>query len=131
MNFVDAQCVVEGEKVTLKFDQFSVVLPPAKAKKLIAGNYNGKTVVMGVRPEAISDAQRDLDAFQDSKINADITGYELLGSEVILYFTVAGSNMCAKVDSRTTARLDDHIDLAIDPEKVHVFDKDTELTITN
>ena len=131
MNFVDAQCVIEGEKATLKFDEFSVVLPPAKAKKLIDGNYNGKTVVMGVRPEAISDAPLQLDAFKDSKIDADITGYELLGSEVILYFTVAGSNMCAKVDSRTPARLGDHVALAIDPEKVHVFDKDTELTITN
>ena len=32
---------------------------------------------------------------------------------------------------RTPARLGDHIKLAIDPEKVHVFDKETELTITN
>jgi len=39
--------------------------------------------------------------------------------------------MTAKVDSRTPARLGDHIKLAIDPEKVHVFDKETELTITN
>ena len=39
--------------------------------------------------------------------------------------------LTAKVDSRTPARLGDHIKLAIDPEKVHVFDKETELTITN
>ena len=131
MNFVDAQCVVSGDKVTLKYDKFSVDLPAAKAKKLIAGNYNGKTVVMGVRPEAISDSKRTLDEFKDSIFDADITGYELLGSEVILYFSIGGANMCAKVESSTTARLDDHIKLAIDPEKIHVFDKDTELTITN
>ena len=131
MNFIDAECVVEGEKVTLNFDKFSVVLPPAKAKKLIDGNYNGKSVVMGVRPEAISDAQIQIETFKDSTVETDVTGYELLGSEVILYFTLAGANMCAKVDSRTPARMGDHIKLAIDPEKVHVFDKDTELTITN
>lgn len=39
--------------------------------------------------------------------------------------------MTAKVDSRTTARMGDHITLAIDPEKIHCFDKETELTITN
>ena len=128
MNFVDAQCVVEGDKVTLKF---SIVLPPAKAKKLIAGNYNGKTVVMGVRPEAISDSQIQLDAFKDSTVKTEITGYELLGSEVILYFSIAGSHMSAKVDSQTPARMGDVISLAIDPEKVHVFDKETELTVTN
>ena len=131
MNFIEAECVVEGEKVTLTFDKFSVVLPPAKAKKLIDGNYNGKSVVMGVRPEAISDAQIQIETFKDSTVETDVTGYELLGSEVILYFTLAGANMCAKVDSRTPARMGDHIKLAIDPEKVHVFDKDTELTITN
>ena len=131
MNFIEAECVVEGEKVTLNFDKFNVVLPPAKAKKLIDGNYNGKSVVMGVRPEAISDAQIQIETFKDSTVETDVTGYELLGSEVILYFTLAGANMCAKVDSRTPARMGDHIKLAIDPEKVHVFDKDTELTITN
>ena len=39
--------------------------------------------------------------------------------------------MTAKVDSRTPARLGDNIRLAIDVEKIHVFDKETELTITN
>ena len=39
--------------------------------------------------------------------------------------------MTAKVASRTPARLGDHIKLALDPEKIHVFDKETELTITN
>ncbi len=131
MNFVDAKCTIEGEKVSLTFDNTTVVLPPAKAKKLIEGNYNGKTVVMGVRPEDIDDSQITIETFKDSIIETDVTGYELLGSEVLLYFEVAGAQMTAKVDSRTPARLGDHIKLAIDPEKVHVFDKETELTITN
>ena len=129
--FVDAKCNIEGEKVSLTFDNTTVVLPPAKAKKLIEGNYNGKTVVMGVRPEDIDDSQITIETFKDSIIETDVTGYELLGSEVLLYFETAGAQMTAKVDSRTPARLGDHIKLAIDPEKVHVFDKETELTITN
>ncbi|MDE6980964.1 MAG: sugar ABC transporter ATP-binding protein, partial [Lachnospiraceae bacterium] len=60
-----------------------------------------------------------------------VTGYELLGSEVLLYFNVAGVSMTAKVDSRTTARLGDHVKLAMDTQKIHVFDKETEQTITN
>ena len=131
MNFVDAKCTIEGEKVSLTFDNTTVVLPPAKAKKLIEGNYNGKTVVMGVRPEDIDDSQITIETFKDSIVETDVTGYELLGSEVLLYFEAAGAQMTAKVDSRTPARLGDHIKLAIDPEKVHVFDKETELTITN
>ena len=131
MNFIDAVCKVEGERVTLNFEKTSVVLPPAKAKRLIDGGYNGKTVVMGIRPEDIGDSQIEIEAHKDAVFETDVTGYELLGSEVLLYFSVAGTAMTAKVDSRTTARMGDHITLAIDPEKIHCFDKETELTITN
>ena len=131
MNFIDTKCKVEGDKVSLTFDNTTIVLPPAKAKKLADAGCNGKTVVMGIRPEDIGDSEIEIEAHQDCAFEADVTGYELLGSEVLLYFKVAGTSMTAKVDSRTTARMGDHIKLAIDPEKIHVFDKETELTITN
>ena len=105
MNFVDAVCKVEGEKVSLSFENTTVVLPPAKAKKLADGGYNGKTVVMGIRPEDIGDSEIEIEAHKDAAFETDVTGYELLGSEVLLYFKVAGASMTAKVDSRTTARM--------------------------
>ena len=95
MNFIDAVCKVEGERVTLNFEKTSVVLPPAKAKKLIDGGYNGKTVVMGIRPEDIGDSQIEIEAHKDTVFETDVTGYELLGSEVLLYFNVAGTAMTA------------------------------------
>lgn len=131
MNFLDATCVVEGEKVSLRFGDTNIVLPPAKAKKLIDGGYNGKTVVFGIRPEDIDDSQIAVETHRDSVISTVVTGYELLGSEVLLYYKVAGTDMTAKVDSRTPARLGDNIRLAMDVEKIHVFDKETELTITH
>ena len=131
MNFIDAVCKVEGERVTLNFEKTSVVLPPAKAKKLIDGGYAGKKVVFGIRPEDISDDPEMIQKNGDCVIESDVTGYELLGAEVLLYYTVAGTNMTARVDSDTPARYGDHIKLAFDPHKIHVFDKETELTITN
>ena len=131
MNFLDAVCKAEGDKVSLKFGENSILLPPAKAKKLIDGGYNGKTVILGIRPEDIDDSQIALETHKDSIFNTKVTGYELLGSEVLLYYNINGSSMTAKVDSRTTARLGDAIKLAMDVEKVHVFDKETELTITH
>jgi multiple sugar transport system ATP-binding protein len=131
MNFLDAVCKVEGEIVTLKFGEGSVILPPAKAKKLIAGKYDGKTVVLGIRPEDIDDSQIALETHKESIFTTKVTGYELLGSEVLLYYNINGSNMTAKVDSRTPARLGDSVKLAMDVEKIHVFDKETELTITH
>ena len=131
MNFVDADVVANGSSVSLKFGDYSVVLPEDKSKKIIDGGYAGKKVVFGIRPEDISDDPEMIQKNGDCVIESDVTGYELLGAEVLLYYTVAGTNMTARVDSDTPARYGDHIKLAFDPHKIHVFDKETELTITN
>lgn len=131
MNFLDAVCRIDGERAVLEVGENTITLPPAKSKKLIEGNYNGKTVVIGIRPEDIDDSQIALETHKESIFNTKVTGYELLGSEVLLYYTINGTSMTAKVDSRTSARLGDSIQLAMDIEKIHIFDKETELTITH
>jgi multiple sugar transport system ATP-binding protein len=131
MNFIDATCKVDGNKAYIQFENTSIDLPAEKAKKLVDGGYDGKTVIMGIRPEDVNEPDHMLNLHQDCVFDTTVTGYELLGSEVLLYYKVAGSDMTAKVDSRTTARLGSQIKLAIDPEHIHVFDKETELTITN
>ena len=131
MNFLDATCAVEGDKVYLKFGKTSMLLPPAKGKKLIDGRYNGKTVVLGIRPEDIDDSEIALQNHKDGVFSTKVTGYELLGSEVLLYYTVNGASMTAKVDASTRARIGDTIQLAMDIDKIHVFNKETELTITH
>ena len=39
--------------------------------------------------------------------------------------------MTARVDPRTTARTGDTVKFALDAEKIHIFDKETQVTITN
>ena len=131
MNMVDAVVDVKGNDVYLKIEQTAIKLPPAKAKKLIDGGYNGKTVIMGIRPEDLKDDEMSLSIAGDAVVEAKIEVYELLGAEVYLYFTLAGSNFTARVNPRTTARHGDVVKFALDVEKIHVFDKETELTITN
>ena len=55
----------------------------------------------------------------------------MLGAEVFLYFTVEVFDITVRVNPRTTARPGDTIKIALDPAKIHVFDKETERTITN
>ena len=129
MNFVDAVVEVKGDKASLVFGEFRVDLPEAKAKKLISRGYTGKTVVMGIRPEDISNDPENLAKWPN--IKSIVTNNELLGSESMVYYSVAGANMSARVPASTNAKYNDPITLAINPEKVHVFDKETELTITN
>ena len=131
MNFIDATCKVKGDKVCLVAGPSEIELPPAKGKKLIEGGYDGKTVVLGIRPEDVHDEQMFIEASPNTVIEATIRVYEMLGAEVYLYFDYEGSNMTARVDPRTTARTGDTVKFALDAEKIHVFDKETELTITN
>lgn len=83
---------------------------------------------MGIRPENVTD---EADAFPESTVEATINVYELLGAEVFLYFDVQGFNMTARVNPHTTCRTGDRVKFGLDMSKVHVFDKETELTITN
>ena len=131
MNFLDAVCKVEGEKVTLQVGQAGIELPEAKAKKLIEGGYDGKTVVLGIRPEDVHDEPTFIQASPHTVIDAKIRVYEMLGAEVYLYFDYEGASMTARVDPRTTARTGDTVSFAFDAEKIHVFDKETEMVITN
>ena len=131
MNFVDATCKVVGDKVYLVAGPSEIELPPAKAKKLIEGGYAGKTVVLGIRPEDVHDEQMFITSSPNTVIQAKIRVYEMLGAEVYLHFDYEGATMTARVDPRTTARTGDTVTFAFDAEKIHVFDKETEKTITN
>ena len=131
MNFLDAKVKVEGNKVKLNVGDHTLLLPEKKAKAIIDGGYDGKTVTLGIRPEDVHDAPEFIAANPNSVIESDIKVYELLGAEVFLYFDFAGAQMTARVNPRTTARTGDHVKFALDMEKVHLFDKETELTITN
>ncbi len=131
MNFVDATCKVVGEKVYLVAGPSEIELPAAKGKKLIDGGYDGKTVVLGIRPEDVHDEPEFLEKSPNTVIEATIRVYEMLGAEVYLYFDYEGANMTARVDPRTTARTGDTVKFALDADKIHVFDKETEETITN
>ena len=55
----------------------------------------------------------------------------MLGAEVFLYFDFQGSNMTARVEPTTPARTGDVVKFALDANKIHVFDKETEVAITN
>ena len=130
MNFLDAVVEVKGETASLSVAGSIIPLPPAKSKKLIEGGYAGKTVTFGIRPEDVYDS-RCSSRISSCVFESTIQVYELLGAEVYLYFDLAEFPITARVDSRTTARPGDTVKFAIDVEKIHVFDKETEQIITN
>ncbi|MCF0146283.1 MAG: sn-glycerol-3-phosphate ABC transporter ATP-binding protein UgpC, partial [Eubacterium sp.] len=128
MNFFDAVCHVNGKQVTLQIGESSFELPPEKAEKLIEGGYAGKTVVLGIRPENVNEAK---DPNSASTIPAEVKFYELLGAEVFIYFDLNGMQMTARTTSDTKLRIGSSAHFSLNMDKVHVFDKETEMVITN
>ncbi|MBQ2923481.1 MAG: sn-glycerol-3-phosphate ABC transporter ATP-binding protein UgpC [Tyzzerella sp.] len=131
MNFLDAVVSVEGDKAVLDLGESKITLSGDKAKKIIDGGYDGKTVVMGIRPEDVYDDEAVIAANPGTTIESTVRVYELLGAEVYLYFDYAGANFTARVKPTTTARTGDTVKLALEPTKIHVFDKETEMAITH
>lgn len=131
MNFMDAVANVAGNDVTLSIGNHVLRVPENKKKALIDGGYNGKTVVVGIRPEDVHDDPDFIAANPGSVITSKIKVYELLGAEVFLYFDVEGTQMTARVNPRTELRTGDDAKFALDMNRIHIFDKETELTITN
>ena len=131
MNFLDAVVTVQGNKAELDLGESKIVIGGEKAAKLIEGGYDGKTVVMGIRPEDCYDDEETITKHPDTVIESTVRVYELLGAEVYLYFDYADANFTARVKPTTTARTGDTIKLALDADKIHIFDKETEQVITN
>ena len=131
MNFIDAVVGQEGSDVTLTFGDLKIKAPESKVKALVDGGYVGKTIVMGIRPEDIHDDEIMINSSPESVVEATIRLYELLGAEVFLYFELAGVSCTARVNPRTTAKIGDTVKFALDLNKLHIFDKETEQVITN
>nr|WP_281252462.1 sn-glycerol-3-phosphate ABC transporter ATP-binding protein UgpC [Oceanobacillus timonensis] len=125
MNFFTG--TLEGDRFTIGDNSF--LIPQPKLNPLKNQGYEGKELVIGVRPEDIHDELVFLEASADSKLTAKIEVAELMGAESILYSSIDGQEFVARVDSRTDIQGGDDIELSFDMNKVHFFDKDNEQRI--
>ena len=130
MNFIDATVVEKDGAVALSFGSNVVTLPDAKAAALKP--YAGKVVVMGIRPEDVVEEHEYAEGKALSEqIDATVTVYELLGSEAMIYGDVDGGQISAHISASNPVRTGNRIKVAFDIDKLHVFDKDTELAIVH
>ncbi|HBG76590.1 MAG TPA: sugar ABC transporter ATP-binding protein, partial [Clostridiales bacterium] len=129
MNLIPATLVKEGNDVYATFDENRIKVPEGKVKKFKDPSYIGKEVVMGIRPEDLHDEEIFLQSSTESTVKAYVDVVELMGSETYLYLNLAGLNVTARVDPRSTARQGDTIRIAMDSNHLHFFDKETEESI--
>ena len=131
MNFTDCVIKEEGGSIALEFDGQKIVLPEGIAAKVKETGYVGKEVVLGIRPEDLHDEEAFLNSSAESIVDAHVEITEMMGAETYLYIKIGGTQFTARVNPRSTARANDDIKIALDLNKIHLFDKETEMAILN
>ena len=127
MNIWDAVVEVKGDETFLHVGE-NVLKVPADKKDVLA-DYDGKTVAFGIRPEDITDDAKVIAENPDDVIKSKIDVRELLGAEVFLYFDVEGKQTTARVSPKTQLQVGDEAEFALDMNKIHLFDKETEQSL--
>jgi len=130
MNFVAGTLTEQGGAVRFKASGVDVVVPEGKATSLRSKGYIGKEVILGIRPEDLHEEPVFIEASPQTIVNANVEVAENLGHEMYLYLNGIGTDtVIARVDGRSGVRDGTSVKLALDMNKVHLFDKETELNI--
>lgn len=125
MNFFEAKLDRGTGGLVVDLGSFHLPVPAAYTETV--GGHVGKPVYLGIRPEDIHDANfvpRGVD--DNAKVTTKVNVTEPLGSEVYAYVENGGKEMVARLDPRTTARVGQPLDVAVDMSKMHLFDRETE-----
>ena len=136
MNFF--QCTVKAEennRTALLLDDAKTVkkvyLDGTRGKQ-IADRYNGRHVILGIRPEDIYefDEAKKLGIENESvDVDEPVVNREMLGAEVILYFDEQGKTLAVRLSPENQTQVGEKVSLYFDMEKAHVFDPETEENI--
>lgn len=126
-NLPPVRLVGSLEEMYVDGGSFRVRVPPLKAQAL--AGYLNREVVFGLRPEDIYDRRFVPDADPDSTLRVTVDVVEPMGSEIFLYLLTGRKSFIARVDSRTQVRPGDSLEVVLDMNKMHIFDRKTQLAI--
>jgi multiple sugar transport system ATP-binding protein len=124
MNFIDAilQKDDTGYYALVNKTKFSLLGNRVKDKQL--DNYIGKTIVLGIRPEDVLKSCSNKD-----KLEAKVEVYEHMGAEIYVYINYNGNKITARFPSENNNSIDENLEITFKPEKIHLFDKETETSL--
>jgi multiple sugar transport system ATP-binding protein len=93
MNMLDAEIVARNGGLAAKIGDQSVALGTETLEQRPAlRGYDGKRVIIGIRPEDLEDASLDADAPSDRRLRGRLELREALGSEIMAHFAIKGAH---------------------------------------
>ena len=158
MNMVEATVERSNGGVAVEFGGQTLAVDSASvADRAALADYDGKTVILGIRPEHLEDAGLVSDAPADRRLRGHVELREALGSELMVHFTVEGAKAarhgggqgaraghrcrrggpedraapCSSAASARTRKVTEGqpVEVAVDTSALHFFDPETGLGI--
>lgn len=137
MNFFDVTLNRVGEKVEMAFDTGAKILLPYEVVCKVSDHYlhGDVKVCLGIRPDHIAISGRQ------TGLTCMVNVVEHLGNESIIYGDISGQTVeqaeqiesghqiIIKVVGDVDVESGQLLNLEINPEKIHLFDSETEITI--
>jgi multiple sugar transport system ATP-binding protein len=145
MNLFEATLALNGDGGAVKLGGQSLSLAPeALAARPGLRNYDGKKLVIGIRPEDFEDAA--LAGNVHATLKSKVQLIEALGSELMVHFQIdaetvdsgdpdaveeagVSANTVGRFHPRSRVKIGDTAEIAVSTENMHFFDKDTNLAI--
>ncbi|HJW89955.1 MAG TPA: sn-glycerol-3-phosphate ABC transporter ATP-binding protein UgpC [Anaerolineales bacterium] len=127
MNFFPASVRKDDGKLFVDAGSFSVKIP--ENRNNVFSPYAGRSVIFGIRPEDIHNPQFAPPEISAQPVQAKVDVTELMGNEIFVYLSSGEHNYVARVDPRTRVSMGDDLQVVLNMENMHVFDRETEQAI--
>jgi multiple sugar transport system ATP-binding protein len=117
--------VVEGAdgKVSFRRGDLRVALPPKLSARL--ANSAGREVMLGIRPEDVASGATSGDATLRGVVDSVLP----VGSDRFLVLKIEGCDVFVRVSKQNHHKEGEPVSLDLVPDRLHVFDKKTELSV--
>jgi len=124
MNFLDGEIEERDGAVFVKGAGFDLLLSEDRAAAV--RGHHGHAVILGVRP---SDLKHDASAEATRALRLDVEVSEYVGAQSVLLCRSGSDQVTVEVASDTPMALGETLTFAVNPDRVHLFDRDSEIAI--
>lgn len=125
MNFISCKIKRAVNEFFAEFDNYNLKLPERMYESLSL--YSDKEVILGIRPDDMH--IEDFWFKEHNTVSLYVEIAEMMGSDYYLYGNLGNKNVIAKVPSSREFKNDTVCKLAVDTDKIHIFDKISEKLI--
>lgn len=132
MNIFEGRLESIAEKLVLRVGDNQLELSNELSSKISPGYFN-KDVLIGIRPEDTSIDKKYAKTHPQKTLDCSVNIAEELGNEKLVYLKIDKLNVeiVCRAQTKEQINMNDKFKLYLDTEFIHLFDKESEVSIIN